>query len=211
MSKFLSLILLFSVLLTIGGVFANWTYAAMDPMDISQNVDISLSVFDFHPEDILPGGDAEEAPLGENHFALIDLILNENSKDYGMNYDSKEILINYAEKQAAVYCNQKISGGNLKFILDTKNNTHELYYCVQKASNTLYYAYTFSTSELATKGGSQSEIKVYRTSLELTDKWRATVSYEGYALTKSLRALGVDASPGSIGYSIDVTTWHYAT
>ena len=144
--------------------------------------------------------------MGQNHFSLIDLILNENDKNYGMNYDSKKILINYAEKQDAVYCNQKISGGNLKFILDTSNNTHEIYYCVQNVSDTLYYAYTFSTAELSTKGGSQVEILAYRTSLEKTDKWRATVSDEGYALTRSLRDLGASASSGSIGYSIDVNT-----
>ena len=208
MSKFLSVFLLLAILLTIGGVYASWSYAAMDPVDVDQSFGVGLEIFEFHPEDILPGGDDQEAELGQNHFGLIDLILNENDKNYGMNYDNKEILINYAEKQDAVYCNQKISGGNLKFILDTSNNTHELYYCVQRVSDTLYYAYTFSTAELATKGGSQVEILAYRTSLELTDKWRATVSYEGYALTRSLRDLGASASSGSIGYSIDVNTWH---
>lgn len=209
MTKRLALLLCLVLLLSFGGVYASWSYAELSPSPVYQQVGLDLAIFEYPPEEILPGGDIEEAPLGEDHFGLIDLILNENDKDYGMNYDSKEIIINYAEKQAAVYCNQKISGGNLKFILDTKNNTHELYYCVQKVSDTLYYAYTFSTAELATNGGSQVAIKAYRTSLELTDKWRATVSYEGYALTRSLRDLGVDAASGSIGYSIDVSTWHY--
>ena len=209
MSKFLVLVLVLSVLLTCGGVFASWMYAETSPLGVAQDVELGLSVFEYPPEEILPGGSMEEAPLGQNHLTLVDLILNENSKDYGMNYDNKEIIINYAEKQDAVYCNQKISGGNLKFILDTKTNTHELYYCVQKVSDTLFYTYTFSTDALATAGGSQAEIEVYRTSLELTDKWRATVSYKGYAMTKSLRSLGVEASSGSIDYSIDVATWHY--
>ena len=209
MFKRLSVFVLLILALTVGGIYASWQYAEFNAPPVDQIVGVSLNVFELHPDDILPGGDAEEAPMGENHYSLIDLILNEDDKNYGMNYDSKKILIKYAEDQDAVYCNQKVSGGNLKFILDTSNNTHELYYCVQRVSDTLYYAYTFSTSELATKGGTDLEITVYRTSLELTDKWRATVSYQGYALTKSMRQLGVSATSGSIGYSIDVNSWHY--
>ena len=198
MFRWLSLLLCVMLLFSVGGVYATWYYANLSCDPKTDNVSVNLHVFNYPPEEVLPGGDIEEAPLGQNHLVLIDLILNENDKNYGMNYDSKEIIINYAENQDAIYCNQKISGGNLKFILDTRNNTHNLYYCVQKVSDTLYYAYTFSTEELSTAGGSQTEIMAYRTTLELTDKWRATVSYQGYALTKSLRDLGVSTSSGSV-------------
>jgi len=209
MSKRLALILLLSILLTIGGVYATWRYAELQASPVEQTMNISLSVFEYPPEEILPGGDKEEAELGENHFALIDLILNENDKKYGINYNTNGVIHSYVDRQETVYSNQKVSGGNLKFILDPQYNTYGLYYCVQKVSDTLYYAYTFSTDDLATAGGSTTEIVVYRTNLEKTDKWYATVSYQGYALTKSLRDLGVSADSHTIGYSIDVSTWHY--
>ena len=204
----LSLLLCLLVIFSIGGVFATWHYAELSPQSVSTDVNVSLSLFEYPPEEILPGGDLEEAPLGENHFALIDLILNERNKGYGLNINNNVLLHQYLRKQPVVYSNQKVSGGNLKFILDPKNNTHGLYYCLEKKTDTLYYAYTFSTDALATNGGSDSEIVAYRTNLEKTDKWYATVSYMGYAQTKSLRDLDVSADPNTIGYSIDVSTWH---
>ena len=167
-----------------------------------------LSLFEYTAEEILPGGELEEAPLGENHFALIDRILNEKDKSYGLNINNNVLLHTYLRRQKVVYSNQKVSGGNLKFILDPKNNTHGLYYCLEKVSDTEYYAYTFSTNELSTASGSSIEIVAYRTTLLKTDKWRPTTSYQGYAKTKSLRDLGESADPNTIGYSIDVSTWH---
>ena len=126
-----------------------------------------------------------------------------------MNINNNVVLHQYLRRQPVVYSNQKVSGGNLKFILDPQNNTHGLYYCLEKVSDTLYYAYTFSTDALSTAGGSDMEIIAYRTDLVKTDIWRATVSHMGYAKTKSLSALDVSADPNAIRYSIDVSTWYY--
>ncbi len=206
--KFLLPLMAVLLVFSVGGVYATWLYAETSPMPVENTVGVSLSVFDYPPEEILPGGELEEAPLGENHFSLIDLILNEKQKGYGLNIDDDVVLHKYLNSDGTVYSNQKISGGNLKFILDPKNNTHGLYYCLEKITDTEYYAYTFSTDALATAGGSSVEIDAYRTILEKTDIWRATKSYLGYAQTKSLANLGVSADPNTIAYSIDVATWH---
>ena len=197
------------LLLSTGGVYATWLYTGGPIQPAEQEMMLSLAVFEYKPEEILPGGEMEEAVLGEDHYGLIDLILNEREKGYGLNISNNVVLHKYLKTQNVVYSNQKVSGGNLKFILDPKNNTHGLYYCLEKVSDTEYYACTFSTSALSTASGSNTEIVAYRTTLLKTDKWRATVSYKGYALTKSLSDLGESADPNTIKYSIDVTTWHY--
>lgn len=197
------------LVLSMGGVYATWLYAGGPIQPAEQEMMLSLAVFEYKPEEILPGGEKEEAVLGEDHFGLIDLILNENKKGYGLNISNNVVLHKYLKNQKVVYSNQKVSGGNLKFILDPKNNTHGLYYCLEKVSDTEYYAYTFSTDALATASGSSAEIVAYRTTLLKTDKWRATTSYLGYALTRRLSDLGESADPNTIAYSIDVSTWHY--
>ena len=197
-------------LLSTGGVFATWQYANGAIPPTSEIISISLGEFEFAPEQILPGGDVVDSELGENHLWLIDLILNENDKDYGLNYAPNGVLHSYLKNEGVVFCNQKTSGGNLKFILDTKYNTHKLYYCLEKKSDTEYYCYTFGTDALSSVGGSAAEMEVYRTILVKTDKWRSTTSSRGLAKTKLLSSMGASASSGSILYSIDVTTWHSA-
>ena len=194
--------------LSIGGVYATWKYGGGPSQPAEHIMGLSLAVFEYPPEEILPGGGMEEAVLGEDHYGLIDLILNEREKGYGLNISNNVVLHRYLRNQNVVYSNQKVSGGNLKFILDPKNNTHGLYYCLEKVSDTEYYAYTFSTDALSTASGSSAEIVAYRTTLLKTDKWRATTSYLGYAQTKSLSDLGESADPNTIRYSIDVSTWH---
>lgn len=203
----LPLIMLLLVFTTIGGVFAIWQYAELAPQNVQQNVNVSISVFDYPPEQILPGGDTETAPLGENHFKLIELVLWEDDKGYGLNINNNVVIHQYLKSHKVVYSNQKISGGNLKFILDSRNNTHGLYYCVEKISDTLYYCYTFDVNALSTASGTSEYITVYRTSLVKTDEWRATTTYEGVAQTKRLSELGASADSHSLSYSIDVTTW----
>ena len=136
--------------------------------------------------------------------ALIELILNESKKGYGLNYDNKHVLEGYLDRYGLVFSNQKVSGGNLKFVSD---ETNQLYYCVEKISDTMYYAYTFSFSDLNSVKGTATVMPVYRTVLEKTDIWRAPRSYFGYAQTKLLRAFGAENTPGTLAYSIDASTW----
>ncbi len=71
----------------------------------------------------------------------------------------------------------------------------------------MYYAYTFSFSDLNSVKGTATVMPAYRTILEKTDIWRAPRSYFGYAQTKLLRAFGAENTPGTLAYSIDVSTW----
>ena len=64
-----------ALLLSIGGAYASWMYADLPSDPKEQAVEISLVEFEYPPEEILPGGDNESAELGQNHYALIDLVL----------------------------------------------------------------------------------------------------------------------------------------
>ena len=192
--------------LTTTGVNASWFYYA-NSQQYSSNSTFHLNEFGYTPQEILPGGDHTEI-LGENHLALTDLILNENDKGYGLNINNNVLIHQYLKNNKVIYSNQKTSGGNLKFILDPTNNTHGLYYCIEKISDTEYHSYTFSVEELVSAQGTQREITAYKTILIKTNKWNATQSYKGYAKTIYLRNLGISATSQSEPSTIDVTTWH---
>lgn len=193
-------------LLSSAFVYGAWVYY-QDTLPREYNVYHQLGEFGYAPEEVIPGGE-HEAALGENHLALIDLVLNEKQKGYGLNAGINVLLHQYLRSQPVVYSNQKVSGGNLKFILDPKNNTHGLYYCLEKVTDDLYYCYTYTESDLEAAEETDVEILAYRTLLEKTDKWQATKSYIGYAKVEELSAFKVSADPQSEPYAIDVRTWH---
>ena len=198
--RYTSLLCCLFLLATVGGVFATWYFAEDSAKSVTDTMGITLSEFVWKPVEILP----TESEIGENHLALIELILNENEKGYGLNYDSKNVLEGYLNRYGVVFSNQKTSGGNLKFVSD---ETNQLYYCVERVSDTVYYAYTFSRNDLSMAIGTHTAIPVYRTVLEKTDKWHAPRSYFGYAQTKSLRDMNAENTSGTLAYSIDVSTW----
>ena len=210
----LSLLLSLVLLLSVGGVYATWQYAHDPVQSKSTDLNPTMDVFDYPPEEVLPGGDEnqeddkEEVDLNNtNHFSLIDLLLNAE-KGYGLNRKNS-FLYELLEDDGVVYSNQHVTGGNLKFVLDDKNNTSGLYYCVEWISETECHAYTFTVAELATAGGSVTEIVAYKTILVKTDQWRATTSYKGYAPTIALRDLGVSGgSQADIYFTIDMSKWH---
>lgn len=204
--KFLLLLMSLLLIFLVSGVYATWLYDGLSLDPAEQQIGFSLSEFDYSPEEVLPGGENEDPEIGQNHLMLIDLILND--LDYGLNYGSKTVLHDYLEDEGVVYSNQKVSGGNLRHLLNPTDNTHNMYYCLEKVSDTVYYAYTFSMDDLATAGGSTVEIVAYRTVFEKTDKWNATTSHYGHARTRTLRDLGTSADSNAIPYSIDMSTWH---
>lgn len=191
-----SLLLLSSV----GSVFAMWHYADDNVVNVEEGLSVSLSEFEWKPQQILP----TESEIGENHLASIELILNEKNKGYGLNYDNKHVLEDYLNSEGIIFSNQKTTGGNLKFASD---ETNQLYYCIEKISDTMYYAYTFTYTDLNSTKGTSSVMPVYRTVLEKTDIWRAPRSYFGYVQTKLLRDFGVENLSGTLAYSIDPSTW----
>ncbi len=188
------------IFVSVGGAFASWYYSQAITQSADEEIGVNLQDFVWKPVEILP----TESEIGENHLSLIELILNERDKGYGLNYDKKNVLESYLNREGIVFSNQKTSGGNIKFVSD---DTKQLYYCIEKISDTMYYAYTFSYSELNAAKGTSTAIPVYRTVLEKTDKWRAPRSYFGYAKTKRLSDMGASNVSGTLAYSIDVTTW----
>ncbi len=50
---FLTLIVAIS---SVGGVYATWLYAESPPISVNQGVGVSISEFNYPPEEILPGG-----------------------------------------------------------------------------------------------------------------------------------------------------------
>ena len=75
------LILIITILaVSIGGVFATWQYAELPVTDADKSVNVSLDEFIWEPEEILP----TDSEIGENHLSLIELILNERNKGYGL-------------------------------------------------------------------------------------------------------------------------------
>ncbi len=222
LSKLLSRISLLVVLLiciaSAFGVAGSWIY--YKPTDAyDYGFTAGMVDFGYTPEEILPGGGGQapgedssggstEVTPGENHYVLIDLVLNENDKGYGLNINNNVVLHQYLRREGAVYCNQKVSGGNLKFILDPTNNTHGLYYALLRISDTEYHCFTFSEEELISAEETGSEINVYKTLLIKTDEWRATKSYLGHAPVISMRSIGVSADSQSEPYTIDMAKWH---
>lgn len=207
--RFLSSLIIVCVLalaLSTGGVFAAWSYY-YNPEDAHYEIPSVINGFNYTPEEVLPGGGSGPVELGQDHFAIIKLIVNEADKGYNLN-SSGSILHSLLSRNGTAHANQKISGGNLKFILDVSNNTQNLYYCVEKSSDTLYYIYTYSLADLEAAGGTDTEIAVYRTTVVKNDIWEATDSHSGYAKTVTLRSLGFSAASQSSNYTINVKSWY---
>ena len=148
--KVLSVITCFIIILSIGGVYATWNYAAYNSAPVDMEVSVNLGEFYFAPEEVLPD-DEEVSAAGQNHIDLLQLILYESSKGYGLNINKKPIVHNYLKNPGdVVYCDQKTTGGHLKFMLDDNNTVNRLFFCIEKVSDVVYYAYTFSYEELVT-------------------------------------------------------------
>ena len=166
-----------------------------------------MGMFGYAPEEVVPGGE-HQAELNENHLKLLNLILNESDKGYGLNYSNNALLHVCLRKAPVAYSNQKTTGGHLKFILDTKHDTGGLYYCVEKVSDTEYYCYTFSVDEMMAAADTQKEIVAYRTTLIKTNTWNYTISYKGYAKVLDLNDIGISVLSQCEDYTINVDTWH---
>ena len=195
--RFVPLLIFFVFLASFGGAFAVWQYAESDIEDVNVANDIVLVDFEYKPEEVLPGGDGIETPIGENHLLLIQEILNESS--YGLNETKKPIIHNLLNGQGdVVYCDQNVQGGNLKHIMiDGVSESEKLYFVVEWVSDTEYNAYTLIANQL--DGAIGSEIPVYKTVLvEHDGVWTADKSYFGYATI---------ISPEQVSRAIDVTTW----
>lgn len=182
------------------GVFATWKYGG-PVASVDVLLDMSLGVFDYKPEEVLPGGDDVEAEVDQNHLDLINNILHEAS--YGLNATKKPIihgLLN--DKGDVVYCEQNVQGGNLKHIMLDNTDAERLLFQIEYVSDSEYVTYTYSRDTIATYQIGD-RIPIYKTIMKSETKnnkmvWSATSSYVGTAVIVSV----------SGGYrGIDSTTW----
>ena len=122
LSKFFILGVIAIIIVSTFGVYAGWLYTG--PVDDSTStVDVSLGVFEYKPEEVLPGGD-EATKLHENHNNLVNNIVNHI--DYGLNATKKPIVRKLLEDGAGVvYCDQNVSGGNLKHMMLDSSDVEE--------------------------------------------------------------------------------------
>jgi hypothetical protein len=155
-----------------------------------------MSVFDYSPEEIVPGGETS-AVVGENHLLLIKQILDE--ADYGLNATKKPIIHKYLKNVGdVIYCSQNVQGGNLKHLMiDGVSEAEKLYFVTTKISDTEYHTFTMRYADI-TGNPVGTEIEAYKTIMVKEDKWVAKTSYYG--------AIKVNA-PGVVSRAVDVNSW----
>ena len=66
-----TLVFVLAIAMTVSGAFAKWQYTLDYTQEESFDIELSLSVFDYPPEEVLPD-DEESSQMGENHLALIE-------------------------------------------------------------------------------------------------------------------------------------------
>lgn len=188
--RFVLVFALVIVTASIGGAYATFTYPAFDTPDLSVNNYLSLSHFEFSPDEVLPGGSgsggaggSSDIPVevGQDHMELIENILNHRS--YGLNATKKPIIHNVLNiDDNVIYCDQNVQGGNLKHLaIDQSDNAQRLYFVVHRISATEYHTYTMLASD--TKKTEGSYIEVYRTVMVKGENkvWTAPYSQKGKA------------------------------
>lgn len=153
----------------------------------------------FAPDEVLPD-DEQATQVGENHMALIEKILNEDQKGYGLNETRKPIIHNYLNKVGdVVYCEQNVQGGNLKHVMiDELVSANQLLFQIEYVSDTEYVTYTYRAEDIdnATVG---DVIPVFRTIMTKENGvWDASKSYEGGAAV---------CNPSEVGLAIDSSTY----
>lgn len=199
LSRFLCVAVFIVMIFSTFGAYAMWTYTG--PVDDTQDsVQISLGIFEYKPEEVLPGDD-NATELHENHNNLVISVVDHTS--YGLNATKKPIIRNLLEDGAGiVYSNQNVSGGNLKHMMTSSSDVEKLMFCVQYVTDTEYHTYTFADTYVKRENVGL-EIQVYKTVMEKqNNKWVATKSYAGKA-----KVAVVYSSSGGQLISIDVTTW----
>ena len=197
-SKFpLILLTLLFAIVTTSGVFATWYYSIEISVGADREALIGIIEFEYKPEEVLPG-EEQDTKLHENHFNLITSIVNHI--DYGLNATKKPIVKELLlENHGVVYGDQNVQGGNLKHMLLNTSDVNKLMYVVEYVSDTEFIAYTFSQNDLTSINVGQY-IQVYKTVIKYSNKWEATLSYEGRAKV---------FEPGIVSYSIEVKTWEH--
>ena len=195
-----------SAVISVADVYAKWIYLPpLDPIDTSAN--LFLGEFYFVPEEVLP--DEEYSELHENHLNVVTLILEHAT--YGINTEgnkSNVIHDNLNGVDSVLYLNQKIEKGNMKFFYNFytgQEDSSQVFFCVQKKSDTLYYVYTYSKTDLtANRVNTKERITAYLTAMQFDDDdglWSAIYSRVGSAIVISV------PNYDFFRYGIDAASW----
>ena len=197
--KLVILIVLFIAVLSTAGVYAVWMYA--DDVD-KEDAMVGIHMGTWDPVIVLP--DNEEGIAGTDHTVMIEEILNNSNA--GIN-PKPRVLLNaikdekknpFAEEGIFYSDQDKVTGGNLKFLFET--NIEKIDFILQSVVDDLrYYVYTFLSPDEGEIGGNE---RVYKTLLEKKNgEWQATQAQIG-------RAPIIDRTAGGITIcTIDYTNW----
>ena len=134
-----------SLCLVVSGVYAVWTYCNPKVDSVWGEFGVGISEFIYKPEEILP--DEEQNEFKENHVYLIQNVLDH--VQYGINSNDKTVIHDYLKNYGVLFGAQNVSGGNLKHILASDGSVAGgVQFAMEKISDTVYYTYTFSQSDI---------------------------------------------------------------
>ena len=188
----------------VGGAYATWRYAGKMTEESAQ---MAIGMGEWTPDVVLPGGEGtEEEEQGVSQLYLIEKIVNDLKA--GLNY-KPSVLIGaiedsgknpYAEDNLFFSDQDKVTGGNIKFLLE--DNIQNLDFLMQTVTeDQAYYFYSYVDIEVFT-----SPVEAYRTLVEKKNgEWIAVSSAKGYASVDTFKA------GGNVFYGILADTWTAGT
>ena len=196
--KCLSITIVFALLMifTIGGASANWFYPGLGAVD--KTLQYQLEALYWDGSEDLPDDDIA-TQLGQNHMDLIQKIINDLR--YGLNSTSSTLMHNYLKKDGDVlYCEQQVSGGNLKHLMIDGTAAYALLFQIEYVSATDYHIYTYNHAD-AEQFAIGSSIEVYFTEVMKTNgTWAPTKTRIGTAII-------IDPPDKKFNRAIDSSYW----
>ena len=193
--KYLALLCALLSLVSVGGVFAVWTYATNAAEPQSGGVSMTISEFTWTPEEILP----TDTP-GSDYMNLLDQVLN--AIKGGLN-SSKDTLENAVRRHGIVHSSQNVTGGNLKHIFENVDNK-DLEFVVEYVSDTRFNLYMFTDSDTVNGLVNSTKMQVYKTFLVYDGReWYGEETQLGYATLRYMpdsNIIGLTPSEWVRGY-----------
>ncbi len=178
------------------GVYATWHFADKPTESTNFGFKVLMQDYVWDGSDILPD-DENADQYGQNHMDLIQKIINDLR--YGLNSTSSTLLHNYLEEKGdIVWCDQQVSGGNLKHLMIDGTDAYALMFQIEWISSTKYIIYTYIRDDAYQSIG--TSINVYRTVVDKTDHWHAVETKIGTAPI-------IDPSAKKVDRGIDSSKW----
>jgi hypothetical protein len=200
--KLIVFVLATVLILSVTGVYCTWRYAALPPSPQNNFLNTSLVEFIYRPEEVLPGD--EENVHDENHLNLIGNVMTDMT--YGLNQGSKPILHKLLASSGIVYCEQHVTGGQIKKLLIEGTDAANVRFVMTKSSDTEYIIYTYSEDDCSNANLESTEILTYKTVLSKNDngEWKSVRAEVGFAQVFEPNVKQVDRA-------VKVSTWRRKT